>query len=221
MGASVGEDLRASRRLRRRSDSASRRRGATRSVAPSGRPQIARIWFSNCEVTAPSIVQWPLLWTRGAISLNTGPSARRRIPSSACRHSRARRRCLRASASASAMARASLAGRHVGGAKMPPSCRLRGASQVTVSPSAPRQSRIENSASKCDEAFEHRRRAAHRVPGRVGVAGRRDPRLALAVIAEAAGLEDRGRADLGQRGVEPGAVVDRGEGRGAAAECRR
>ena len=44
-------------------------------VSPSGRPQIARTWFSNWLVTAPSIVQWPELWTRGAISLNTGPSA--------------------------------------------------------------------------------------------------------------------------------------------------
>ena len=36
---------------------------------------MARMCCSNCEVTAPSIVQWPLLWTRGAISLTTGPSA--------------------------------------------------------------------------------------------------------------------------------------------------
>ena len=49
--------------------------GAVSAVSPSGSPQIARIWFSNCEVTAPSIVQCPELWTRGAISLNTGPSA--------------------------------------------------------------------------------------------------------------------------------------------------
>ena len=34
---------------------------------------MARMCCSNCEVTAPSIVQWPLLWTRGAISLTTGP----------------------------------------------------------------------------------------------------------------------------------------------------
>src|SRR3546814_5878592 len=45
-----------------------------RSVAPSGRPQMARMWFSNWLVRAPSIVQWPELWTRGAISLNTGPA---------------------------------------------------------------------------------------------------------------------------------------------------
>ena len=45
-----------------------------RPVKPGGRPQIARICCSNCDVTAPSIVQWPLLWTRGAISLTSGPS---------------------------------------------------------------------------------------------------------------------------------------------------
>ncbi len=38
-------------------------------VLPSGRPQIARRWFSNWLVTQPSMVQWPELWTRGAISL--------------------------------------------------------------------------------------------------------------------------------------------------------
>ena len=36
---------------------------------------MARMCCSNCEVTAPSIVQWPLLCTRGAISLTSGPSA--------------------------------------------------------------------------------------------------------------------------------------------------
>ena len=40
-------------------------------VSPSGRPRIARRWFSNCEVTAPSMVQCPELCTRGAISLAT------------------------------------------------------------------------------------------------------------------------------------------------------
>ena len=32
-------------------------------------PATARTWFSNWLVSAPSIVQWPELWTRGAISL--------------------------------------------------------------------------------------------------------------------------------------------------------
>ena len=38
------------------------------SVDPSGRPRIARRWFSNWLVAEPSIVQWPVLWTRGANS---------------------------------------------------------------------------------------------------------------------------------------------------------
>ena len=46
----IGEDLAPSRPPRRRPDCAISTRGAVRSVAPSGRPQIARIWFSNCEV---------------------------------------------------------------------------------------------------------------------------------------------------------------------------
>src|SRR3546814_5370964 len=36
--------------------------------APSGRPSTARMWFSNCEVSAPSMLQWPELCTRGASS---------------------------------------------------------------------------------------------------------------------------------------------------------
>ena len=66
--------------------------GDQRRVDPSGRPQIARICCSNCEVSAPSIVQWPLLCTRGAISLTIGPSLRRRTRPSALRHGRAPRR---------------------------------------------------------------------------------------------------------------------------------
>ena len=33
----------------------------SRAAAPSGHPQIARKCCSNCEVCAPSIVQWPEL----------------------------------------------------------------------------------------------------------------------------------------------------------------
>ena len=42
---------------------------------PSGRSSTARRWFSNCEVTAPSWVQWPVLCGRIASSLtSTRPS---------------------------------------------------------------------------------------------------------------------------------------------------
>ena len=42
--------------------------GLGASVGPSGQPRTARTWFSNWLVVAPSMVQWPELWTRGAIS---------------------------------------------------------------------------------------------------------------------------------------------------------
>ena len=35
--------------------------GAMVATEPIGQPAIARTWFSNCEVTAPSSVQWPEL----------------------------------------------------------------------------------------------------------------------------------------------------------------
>ncbi len=38
---------------------------------PSGSPATARTWFSNWLVSAPSMVQWPELCTRGAISFAT------------------------------------------------------------------------------------------------------------------------------------------------------
>ena len=44
-------------------------------TSPSGSPQIARTCCSNCEVRAPSIVQWPELCTRGATSLTIRRSA--------------------------------------------------------------------------------------------------------------------------------------------------
>jgi len=42
-------------------------------TSPSGQPRIALRWFSNWLVSAPSIVQWPELCTRGAISLARSP----------------------------------------------------------------------------------------------------------------------------------------------------
>ena len=45
--------------------------GCWGAVEPSGRSSTARTWFSNCEVTAPSIVQCPELWGRVATSLTS------------------------------------------------------------------------------------------------------------------------------------------------------
>ena len=44
---------------------------ARRAVEPSGRPQTARMCCANWLVPQPSMVQWPELWTRGAISLTS------------------------------------------------------------------------------------------------------------------------------------------------------
>ena len=38
---------------------------------PSGKPATARMCCSNCDTEAPSMVQWPELCTRGAISLTS------------------------------------------------------------------------------------------------------------------------------------------------------
>ena len=49
--------------------------GARGAGEPSGRSRTARRWFSNWLVTAPSWVQWPVLWGRIASSLtSTRPS---------------------------------------------------------------------------------------------------------------------------------------------------
>jgi hypothetical protein len=53
----------------------SMREGISTSTGPSGRPQIARTSCSNWLVAQASIVQWPELCGRGAISLaSTLPS---------------------------------------------------------------------------------------------------------------------------------------------------
>ena len=54
------------------------------STLPSGRPRIARKWFSNCEVSEPSIVQCPSCARVGAISFATSaPPATKKLH---CKH---------------------------------------------------------------------------------------------------------------------------------------
>ena len=69
--------------------------GAT--VAPSGQPAIARICCSNCETAQASMVQWPELCTRGAISLTSSlspaSSSTRNISAPSRRHNRDRPSC--------------------------------------------------------------------------------------------------------------------------------
>ncbi len=72
-------------------------------------------------------------------------------------------------------------------------------------------------AFEIDEAFEDGGRAGHRLPCGRGIGKGHDPGLAFAVVAEAAGLEDRRGADFGQRVVQCGGVLDQGVGRGREA----
>ena len=160
------------------------------SVEPSGRPRTARTWFSNWLVTAPSIVQWPVLWTRGANSfarsvpvdleqldrehadvaeLRRGASSRSPPPRAAAHHARARatRRGSRRGA------RSRRAGRSA--------CRRRGR--------APPRSRARDRTGRSPPP-------ARRSPS--GSSDSDDP-LALAVVAEPARLHERGHAGLLQR----------------------
>ena len=69
-----------------------------------------------------------------------------------------------------------------------------------------------------DEALEDHRRAAERSMDRRNVGALADQRLALAVVAEAARLQDRRPAELGDRARERAGVLDPDEGRGLQAE---
>ena len=223
MRAALGDQLGPAARRRRRSDCPSPRRRATSPVEPGGRSQIARMCCSNCEVTAPSIVQWPLLWTRGAISLTTGPScageefdgqhadmaerlgdAQRglarfgdlRGDEVAARHGRA---------AEDAFAMLVLRRIPEGSGGRPPSARrsprIRRRSRRRLRrPRAPRRSRAQAASA---------------------VAVRADPGLALAVIAVAAGLEDERQAELGDRRVDVVEARDRAPRRDARAASLR
>src|ERR1700761_215363 len=64
-----------------------------------------------------------------------------------------------------------------------------------------------------DHAFENAGRAVDGGPGFGGLVGGGEAELAFAVVAEAAGFEDGGEADLADGGVERDKVVDGSEGR--------
>ena len=148
-----------------------------RSVDPSGSPQTARMCCSNCEVSAPSIVQCPLLWTRGAISLTSGPSAQaknstastptcservgdpagERAASSICRRS--------ASPAGSSERR-----------RMPLSWVLRGLSHTALSPSSVRASEHREFGKIVDRRLGDAGRRADRVPGLARFGRHRGPR---------------------------------------------
>ena len=118
-------------------------------VAPRGSPQIARTCCSNWEVAAPSIVQWPLLWTRGASSLTTSVPSRSRNSSTVSVPTRSIA-AARLSAIAVASRRAA-AGRSAGATdstRIPASWRLRAGGKMAGFPSMPRATITDSSTSK-------------------------------------------------------------------------
>ena len=185
---------------------------------------MARMCCSNCEVTAPSIVQWPLLWTRGAISLTTGPSARReeldgehadmaeRLGDAQGRGARLvdLRRRLRSPQGT------------VERRRMPSRWSFSGQSQKAW--------RAVRPAREDDREFGVRKSiAASATAGSPPIASqaasassrRADPGLALAVIAVAAGLEDERQAELGDRALRrPRAMRPRATARRARRSIR-
>ena len=74
-------------------------------------------------------------------------------------------------------------------------CSFSVTSKLAIAPSAPRATTTETSRSNGDEAFEDRGRPPIARQAAAGSAPLRMIRLALAVIAEAAGLQDRRPAD--------------------------
>ena len=168
---------------------------------------MARMCCSNCDVTAPSIVQWPLLWTRGAISLTSGPRlAREEFDGE---HADVAERLgdpQRRDARLGDLPATGVAAGTVERCRMPSRCAFSGESQKAWRPSAQRATMTENSAAKSTPASATAGCLADRLPSGLGVAVRADPGLALAVVAEAAGLEHDGQAELGDRGAD---VVER------------
>ena len=155
-----------------------RRRRQRASVAPSSSPQIARMCCSNCEVAAPSIVQWPLLWTRGASSLTTRrPSGMRnssavRVP----RHAHGQRpaarrgRRPRSATSSGTGAGATLSTR------MPASWRCGRAGRSPSRRRSPRATMIESSAAKASSRSARTGSPGGRPEGRPGAADARPRR---------------------------------------------
>ena len=194
--------------------------GRAARVSPSGSPAIARTWFSNWLVTAPSMVQCPELCTRGAISLATSRPRRRRTRWPARRHSRSaastRFMCARVRAPAAAAIRA--AGAIVAqDAVVVQFSAERVAWQRRRRGRAPRPAKPRSRTERSPREQRLRRPGPARpLRGPPAVAARR---LALAVVAHAARLEHAGQADGRRRRRGRAGRIDRRVGRGRDAEA--
>ena len=183
------------------------------SVEPSGSPSTARTWFSNWLVTAPSIVQCPELCTRGAISFAssappTSNSSTARTPTWSSSSSSAV-----AIASASRLQRGVDDGRRRAG-------EVQDAVAVLVLDDGPARDRAVEPTYRDDrqlaverhERLDDQWQTAERGPRGVDVGVGAEHRLALAVVAAAAGLQHGRQPECGDRVVEVLALVDRAEG---------
>ena len=167
---------------------------------PSGSPQIARTCCSNWEVAAPSIVQWPLLWTRGASSLTRSePSASRNSSAVSVPH----RSIASASRSPMAVARSATSALTGAGAtdstRIPASWRLRAIGNGAVCPWTSRASTIDSSHLERQLALDEQRRARRPAEPRPGVVQLRDvgdPELPAPVVAADRQLEPERQAEL-------------------------
>ena len=195
MRAGLGQERRASRStsspIRFCISTRPRRAGRARAASRRRRGHAAR----TARSAAPSMVQWPELWTRGAISLTTRRSRSPSRPGTsrrrARRHSRAHRRCAArwrcASRSVSRRHARRDAGRRRGCGR---GARWRTGRRRRSRPSRRAGGHDRDLALEGHEALEDGRRPA-RAPSQAARRDRRrrDHHLALAVIAEAAGLQ--------------------------------
>ena len=144
---------------------------------PSGQPATARMCCSNCDTEAPSMVQWPELCTRGAISLTSTacpvPSAHdEHLDRRARRHSRAPRAMRRGDARAPAAATAGVTrGRHArAAAGCGPRCSFSVTSKHGDLAVAPARRDHRNLALERHEGLEDRRLAAESLERRGRIA---------------------------------------------------
>ena len=98
------------------------------------------------------------------------------------------------------------------------SCSFSQRSKATISPSRLRAATTETSRSKATKPSRIIGAEPERAVNRGDVGALADQRLALAVVTEPPGLEDRGTAEFGDRAHQRARILDADEGRDLVAE---
>ena len=167
---------------------------------PSGQPAMARMCCSNCEIEAPSSVQCPELCTRGAISLTSifGPPSAGDHEHLDREHADIIQRVgdLLGDAAGLRGQRIGDRRRHARGLQDVVAVLVFGDVEAFDLAVGAARGDHRDFALERNEGFQDRRFGAEVLPDPVGIVALADDRLALAVIAEAAGLEHGGQADL-------------------------